>query len=330
MERVQKYLTEYVDDEAEIRSCTDEVTDRLSLFLKNTFEYYEMRILNENVLLLRPMQKETLYRMQSWMRQVEEACGMKTVLLLNEATPYMIKKMLKDRTAFVVPGKQISLPFMVTAIRTEKKKSSRTVMRFSPAAQMIFLYLLYSDGSVFTAEKIASALDMSRMSAQRGLTEIEESGLLSHETGGRTGRKKLYKRDRKSEFFAEGKSYLSNPVRDVVYVRSMPKSAEFVVSDLSALAEQTMLGEPEQRHYAIYSRRRSCLEGCIVSEEEAMEENLPAVQLMKYDVCRLSRNGLIDPVSMLCSLSENDERIQMSVEELMSGYEWYTGENEKW
>lgn len=327
MQNVKRYLTEYIDDKAELRKCGHEITDSLTLFLKNAFEYYEIMIMGEKALLLKPMQRQTLYKMQNWMRQIEETCEMHTVLLLDEATPYMTKKMLMDKTAFIIPNKQINLPFLVMMVRTEKTTVHKAILKFTPATQLIFLFILYSDSEKFSIENIAAELEISKMSAQRGLTELEHIGLMSHTLGGKTGRKKVFQSINKKEFYAEGKTYLDNPVRDRVCVKRMPEIDGSVVSDLSALAEQTMLGEPLQKHYAMYSRLRDDLDEFTVSEEQATEEKLPVVQLMKYDVGKLSHNRYIDPVSMIYSLSENDERIQISVNELMEQYKWYTNED---
>ena len=212
-------------------------------------------------------------------------------------------------------------------VRTEKNTVHKAILKFTPATQLIFLFILYSDSEKFSIENIASELEISKMFAQRGLTELEHIGLLSHTLGGKTGRKKVFQSINKKEFYAEGKAYLDNPVRDRVCVKRMPEIDGSVVSDLSALAEQTMLGEPLQKHYAVYSRSRDDLDEYTVSEEQAMEEKLPVVQLMKYDVGKLSHNHYIDPVSMIYSLSENDERIQISVNELMEQCKWYTNED---
>ena len=330
MQNAKRYLTEYIDDKAELKECRCDITDDLPLFLQNAFEYYELVLMGEKALLLKPVQKQTLYRMQNWMKQIEDTCEMHTVLLLDEATPYMTKKMLMDKTAFILPDKQINLPFLVMMVRTEKKTAHKSILKFTPATQLIFLFILYSDREEFSIEDIASELEISTMSAQRGLTELEHLGLLSHTLGGRTGRKKVFQSIDKKEFYAEGKAYLDNPVRDRVCVRRMPDVDGSVVSDLSALAEQTMLGEPLQKHYAVYNRRRDDLDEYIVSEEQAAEEKLPMVQLMKYDVGKLSHNHYIDPVSMIYSLSESDERVQISVNELMEQYKWYTNEDERW
>ena len=66
---------------------------------------------------------------------------MKTVLLLNEVLPYM-KKIFKDNSIGCF-GKADRFIAHGDSNQVEKKKSSGTGMKFSPAAQ-IFLKLLYS------------------------------------------------------------------------------------------------------------------------------------------------------------------------------------------
>ena len=95
-------------------------------------------------------------------------------------------------------------------------------------------------------------------------------------------------------------------------------------SGLTALSDQTMLGEPDRETYAIYSKHRTELEKIQVSKEQAEMENLPIVQLMKYDISLLAENGYIDPISLVLSLTEKDERIEMAVDELMDGKSWFT------
>ena len=110
MEKVKQYLTEYIDERAEIRECPEGITNSMPLVLKAAFDWYELTIMEEKVLLLKPVQKQTVYRLKNWTEQIEKSCGMNTILLMEDATPYMVKKMLSDRMAFVIPGKQISIP----------------------------------------------------------------------------------------------------------------------------------------------------------------------------------------------------------------------------
>lgn len=84
-----------------------------------------------------------------------------------------------------------------------------------------------------------------------------------------------------------------------------------------------MLGEPKQIRYAIYSPQRHVLDGHIVTKDRAVQEDLPIVQLMKYNVSLLGKGGLVDPVTLLLGLTEKDDRISMAVDEMMGDTEWY-------
>ena len=130
MEKVKQYLTEYIDERAEIRECPEGITNSMPLVLKAAFDWYELTIMGEKVLLLKPVQKQTVYRLKNWTEQIEKSCGMNTILLMEDATPYMIKKMLSDRMAFVIPGKQISIPFLIMMIKTEKKREHKAIKNF--------------------------------------------------------------------------------------------------------------------------------------------------------------------------------------------------------
>ena len=328
MKDVLTYLREYIDDKADIKAVEEQRIKGLPIFLLNTFDYYELNVMDENALLIKPLHKQTAYRLRNWINQIEEISGMKVVLLLDDATPYMIKKMIMDRTAFVVPGKQLYLPFLMMMIKTERNKPMKTIRKFSPVTQLIFLYILYSDSSSFSIGQLASELSISTMSSQRGLSELENLGLLSSTIQGKTGRKKVFERIDTKDFYNRGKNLLDNPISNIVYVSEFPENLEYVLSDLSALSEQTMLGEPGQKRYALYNKSRKMLDDFIVSDERALEEKLPLVQLMKYDVNKLSRNNLIDPISMMLCLTESDERIEMAIDELMEGYNWYTNEDD--
>ena len=84
-----------------------------------------------------------------------------------------------------------------------------------------------------------------------------------------------------------------------------------------------MLGEPTQETYAMCAKMERMLLDLQVSYEQAMEEALPRVQLMKYDVSLLTENQYVDPITMILCLGEMDERVEMAIEELMEENEWY-------
>ena len=323
MEKLIKYLRETLDANATCKDWSDEAERTLSLQLFGAFKYTLATVLNEQILFLSPQGKYTPAQLKAWSKLIEEKTGIPAALALEEISPYASHRFIMDRVGFVVPGKQLSLPFLVLRIKTEKLRKTKEIKKFAPAAQLVFLYILYSDQDKFCLETLSEELSISPMTATRAARDLADAGLLDVDVAGKTGRKKTLKRIPLKSYYSEGLQYLDDPVREVIYVSQIPHEMDLLKADLTALSEQTMLGEPEQKCYCAPSKMRKNFEEYEVTKEQALTEGLPKIQLMKYDTRLLSENGYEDPVSLILGLSEKDERIDMAIDELMRGKEWY-------
>ena len=324
MDKTINYLHEFIDEAAAYEDWNRTAKEMLPLFLAGAFDFYLVELLDMHALFLKPSEFYSLKKMEKWAEMITERSGYNTVFILSDASPYLIKKMIAEKDAFVVPDKEISLPFLAMQIKKDRPHISRSFQKFVPLTQLVFLYMLYSEKDTFSQSDIVNALHISPMSAVRGMNDLQTLGLLSFDIGGKTGRKKIYRRQSQDTFYQTGKPYLTDPVKDVIYISHGPDHSKLVKCGLTALAQQTMLGEPTQKTYAIYNKYRSELDKYQVSKEQADMENLPMIQLMKYDISLLAKNGYIDPVSLILSLKENDERIEMAVDELMKEKPWFT------
>lgn len=318
-----KYLKEYIDENVAYTDWNKEAKKRLSIQLSGAFDFYLAELLDTKILFLKPVDSYTPAQMEKWGGLIEEKTGFPAVFLLNQITPYMTRKFLMDHVGFIVPDKQISLPFLATHIRNEKVREVKNIRKFSPKVQLTFIYILYGKSEEYTLDEVAEALQISMMSATRAMRDLTDLGLLSCTVAGTTGRKKIFKRISQREYYLTGREYLDVPVRDTIYVRELPKGLNLPKADLCALGEKTMLGEMKQPCYAIQSKERGKLSGLEVSREQAMEENLPIIQLTKYDVGITSGGEYEDPVSLILGLSERDDRIDMAIDELMENMEWF-------
>ena len=83
-----------------------------------------------------------------------------------------------------------------------------------------------------------------------------------------------------------------------------------------------MLAETKRKIYAIY-QNEEILKSYLVSEEIAKENNLPLIQLMKYDVSLLTNDDCVDPITLIAGLKNVDDRIEMAISELMGDFPWY-------
>lgn len=321
MKEILNYVKQIVDENATIEKWNAKAY--LNLMLAGNYEYYLVNILGEHFLAIKPNEMMSITRLKIQINTIQEKTGYNVALLLEDSTAYLIKKMLGERIAFITVDKQMYLPFLALHIKKQQKKiQSHIRERFTAATQMVFLALLYSEKEEFGVEELSSKLDISSMTVLRAIEELKKIGIVSCHIGGQTGRKKIIRPINKKEYYHIGKDYLINPVKKTMNVSSIPKEVEVYKSGLTALGEQTMLGEPARERYAVYGNMMA-LSKYQTTKVEALMEDLPEVQVMHYDIGKLTLNQYVDPITLIYSLEESDERIEIAINELMEGNRWY-------
>ena len=187
---------------------------------------------------------------------------------------------------------------------------------------MVFLYILYSEKTEFGTDELAKSLNVSSMTILRAMEELKHLNIIKQGIAGKTGRKKLYAPIEKKNYYRIGKEYLVNPVNTSFYVDDIPDGITIYKAGETALSEQTMLAEPANEVFATYEKRTSFVNH-IVTKAQALAEGLPEIQIMQYDIGRLTKNQYVDPVSLLMSITRIDDRTEIAIDELMEGAEWY-------
>lgn len=320
-------LIESLDDKASITSWNDQASSKMDLQLAGSYNYRLVNLLGERFLLIEPVEDSTLEHMLGQKERIEAASGMPAAFCFKTLSVYKRKKLLGNRVAFIDEEKELYLPFMALRIQLRKKTENDTLnyaAQFAPGTQLLYLYLLYQPERSYDMTVLSQVLGISLMTAQRGLKDLQDKGLVTVTVGGKTGRLKTFRRIDQTLYYRKGKRFLNNPVKMELYVRSMPKGVKLLKSDLTALGEQTMLGEPEKRTFAIDEKSASAIDhSLMLSADHADDSNAIRIQVMKYNIAALTENEYIDPVTLILSLSERDERIEMAVEELMEDKNWY-------
>lgn len=328
MESIIEYLRTNIDDNAKLQ--TWDARKKFNLRLSGSYEYFLVQLLGEEFLLVRPYEQSEIQKMKIQLSIMEKQAKMPIALLMEEITAYRMKKMLQEKVAFIAVGKQthvqqIYLPFMALHIRKQRSAEiAETVHeKFTPSMQLIFLSLLYSEKEEFCIEEISKLLTVSPMTVIRGMNELKRIGLVDYKISGQTGRKKVFKRIPRKEYYKTGKQYLQNPVKKSFFLSHIPNYIKVYKSGLTALGEQTILGEPNQKVYAVESRSGMLLSEFQVSKEKALDESWPMVQLMKYDISTLTAGEYVDPITLIYGLDQKDERIEIAIGELMEDAEWF-------
>ena len=126
------------------------------------------------------------------------------------------------------------------------------------------------------------------------------------------------------------KDYLINPIQKIVTIVGAERNWNMWCAGETALSRQSELNPPRIDEMAIYKGDEIVDQFDIVDERVVEPSSLLKVQLWKYnpayfaDSGSYAKRGCVDPISLACSFIGNaDERIEMSIDELMEGYIWY-------
>ena len=322
MNSVIEYLKKSIDEKSEMEKWN--AKEYLNIQLAGNYDFFLVHSVGNTFLLAKPIMDYSIAKIKVQIQRIEEKSGYDVALLLENPTAYKIKKMIESKIPFVTVDKQMFLPFMALDI-----KKSNTVKivdqereKFTAAMQLVYLYILYSEDHEFLIVDVAKKLKISEMTVSRAIAKLSQMGIISEDISGKTGRKKILKPIDKREFYLQGREFLINPIKKTIYVKDIPRSLPMYKAGLTALAEQTMLGEPERVIYAT-AENITLFNKYKVAKEEALLEGFPELQIMQYDIGLLARNHYIDPISMITSLSNKDDRIEIAIEKLMEEFPWY-------
>lgn len=238
-----------------------------------------------------------------------EACPV--FLVLTHISKYKRDGLIGARIPFVVPGKQLYLPFLGVALKERCDPESETREKLLPSAQAMFFYYLYSRQDHIYLSDAAQALSYSPMSISRAARQLLQTGLFLERKEG--VRKLLAGRYERQNMFHQMEPLLVNPVKRRIYVSLEKLSGPYCIAGFPAMAHYTMLSSPQRACYAADVSKKLTGPGTPIHATREAE-----VQIWKYDPAILSQDGVVDPLSLILSLRENaDERTEEAIEEIM-------------
>jgi len=312
---IERYIKDNLDVDAKVEPCSD--ISIFPMFLRNSFRFYIMTLLDVSCILLDPIQElPYISELQKQVSMVKTIQGREVVILFKGITPYKRRSLITKRIPFIVEGNQIFLPFLGMHLSKAYIENKTKPKSFTLSAQLTFLYFLYGKIEEINATQLALMLKMTIMTASRALNELYDADLLSYEVGGKTGKSKVYRKIQNPLFFKRGKEFLQSPVQKTIFVRKVPLNA--LVSGLEALAQVSMLNPPGQRVFAVGNRH-------LIAEEDLDEMGM-VLEIWKYPPELFSCGEQVDLASLYaCLKDQKDERVEQALEEALRGESWYTG-----
>lgn len=321
IENLENYLKNSIDSHVKITSM--DAHKGLPAFLMENYRFFQMKLLNEPCVLMEILNDQlSITSLTKHIQIVGKTVGVQIVLYYRRISNFRRKGLIENRIAFVLDDGQLYLPFLAMDLKKLADKSMAKSQKFSSSAHLVFLYFLYHKDAAVNATELAELLDISTMSASRGLNELYDAQLLTCEIGGKTGRSKRYTRLDDPQFFQTGRDYLASPILKVIYVETIKGT---LIAGLEALSAVSMLNPPQQLVRAISKEKLGQLKPNAISDLARISEgNLTELQIWKYDPDLFSTGGIVDMASLWLSLYEiKDERVALALEERLKQEKWF-------
>ena len=281
----------YIQDKFSIEKVTLEDIDTLFLYPKTELDH--------------------TVALQKHIARIQKEENLPVIIVLSSITRYRRDAFVDAKIPFIVPEKQLYLPFIGAYMRERFDSESTKLEKLQPAAQVLFFYYLYQGEKDMYISNAVKDLGYSAMSISRAARQLVQTGFFTESKKG--VQKVLTSTVQGRELFYCVRPALINPVRRRTSIKKADLNDAYILAGDTAVAKQTMLNDSTFRCYAVVGRQE------LTELPYAMDANTDVViELWKYDPALLSKNGIVDPLSLAMSFDdEEDERVQDAIEELL-------------
>jgi DNA-binding MarR family transcriptional regulator len=298
----------------------------LPVYLDRSYRLHPGGIQGQPLIFAFPMEgiEITPARMKKDATAVAHVLGSPVVFVVERLASHQRTRLIQQRVAFIVPGKQLHIPFLVISL-TDKEEKFRLPKqeKLRPASQVLLLYHLGKERlESFNYQTIAERIGYSAMTVKRAVEELEAYDLARKEG----------KNEKFIRFTAVGRDlwdkslpYFSSPVKIAYHINTLPHDVSFKKAGITALGEYTMLDAGPVPVYALYDDDVRDFKNKLKPHEiEYFGGGNIGIEVWNYDPAILSIGEYIDPLSLYLSLPNYklDERTQLAKEELLNNHAW--------
>jgi DNA-binding MarR family transcriptional regulator len=312
MDKLDSYLKDTLG--LQISSEKWELPSSLPMFLRNAADYSLCLSNGIEFLVAQPIGESTLPELKRIPHQLARYTDLRIVLVSDEIDSRQRKALVSQGISFVVPGKQVYLPFLALVVTAETNRRSYDGP-ISARAQAAFVTLIANPG-IDTAATLLEITKMSASNITRAVDELAQRELIER---GKHGRKVTIAFDNSGNaLLRRAMPLLSSPV-----VRSFYAASDFVTAKLpdageSALAKRSLLVSPRIVQKAVFKNELTEFSFAEVLEGELHDSKTVQIQVWSYAPL-VARFATIDDVSLALSLvPEDDERIFGQLNELFN------------
>lgn len=334
MKNIKIIISEYLEATVGFKALVEPIgpndLKRVPLALTSLYDFYTIHLFQQQFTLVViketdddkfikpvPVSAEQLRR---HFEMIQKEFGWRCIAVTGYLDTYTRKRFIEKRIPFIVPGKQMYLPELLIDIKEITPVNDFVKPTMAPATQFLLLYHLQRESiedKIF--KELAEKFNYDNMTISRAAFYMHNTGLC--EVMGTRERYIKFKYNKK-QLWEMALPHLSTPVKLTEYYSGFPIDSEMKYSGFTALAHYTTLNAGPLEYRARKPQKIQYYESVNLVKSNELESNI-CIETWKYDPCYLSEGDSVDRLSLYLSLRDrNDERIQIALNELLSGVSW--------
>ena len=336
MKKLIQYIIETLGAEILVNPLLRSKIGKLPLFLSETYNLSEAKILNLPFIIVERRNPDELSILQTekHFKIIKDTFDTKVVLLANNLAAYNRKRLIEKGINFIVPGKQLFLPDLLIDLREtlSPRRETGKKQTLLPSAQLLVLYRILNKENILRIENIPFKQLAEIFHYTPMVITNAADNLRLHEICTTEGSKQRSIRFNLNipEMWNDlvKRNLLINPVLKRVFVDEKPENVFLLHSNTSALPEYSDMNPSRQEFFAIDRKNFYDLQKNNRLSNANKSEGNYCLEVWKYDPLNLiggimNEKIAVDPLSLfLCLKKDHDERIQDALEQIIKKYIW--------
>lgn len=320
---VAGYIQETIGIDAFYKSIDQQQVYELPLFLRHGYEYHKISIHGQDVVLA--INKDdsipSPHQLGKQRGMLQAEFSSRVVFAFKRLDAYHRKKFIQDNIAFIVPQKQMYIPFLFIDLNEIQNKLQEEREKLRPASQCMLLYHIQVEPlETFSYKEIALKLGYSNMTITRAATELAFADLV--EIRGSKEKNLKFKCEGR-ELWEASKHLLQSPIKEKIFLDELPNGVLLLKADLSALESYTDLASGRELVFAIDDQMYKVLKKNSSIRDPNRLGGEYTLEVWNYDPKLLAKADLVDPLSLYLSMKDTeDERVDIALDQLLENIVW--------